>query len=957
VPIRYFLQNVFRKKDFREGQLPIISRAMQQLAVIGLLPTGGGKSITFQLSAFLQPGLCLIVDPIKSLMEDQVRVLKENWIDNCAYINSNLTREEKQAAMADHTYGESQFFFVSPERLVMTEFRQMVQNIHFRGLGQAYAYCVIDEVHCVSEWGHDFRTTYLMLGRNAQKYVHTRAPSGNVCLVGLTATASFDVLADIERELDIQTADEANAVITLENTVRPELFFRVLPVGMEDRISVLNKDFAGMAGNLERLNQPATLRAAKEHHLSELEGNGQYSDEEVSESVDKLTLPAAMLDGKTQNDLCSIVFCPVKGDKHTLGVPTVFENLASGSKGFFFAADKPDEAAKIAGFFTDFTEGDLKHMICTKAFGMGIDKADIRTTYHYNYSGSLESFVQEAGRSGRDKKVAEAVVMISENETYAVSPLCLQYNHPDDYDPAHPEVDFSALPNTWHRKNIRFGLLKNEHVFTTKELAINAIAECVASFKFTTDEQKKAVAARLTDWIVPSNPDKSIHDFFHRMSYRGVNTEKQQMYTLFTEPEFAGAEEGIEEQGNLGNEFDTADQASFLFVLTKQKSYESQIDQIAALLNVNPSAAINPPRYMKRYGEAIQAAYKYSDSFQDYKLQLDEIAGSVQPFALSDKQDKQLQRHYNYHRNGNATGRLIYRMHSAGLLEDYVIDYQRGGISICTLRKYEGIKDYHGHIERYLRRYLSETVVLQKMAELRARCDKPTLVRNIRQCLYFLAEFAYTEIADKRRRATEEIDRVMRTCIREPELKADPLKANFFIKEEIYYYFNAKYARAKFDIEGNPYSLLTDHKYAGFSKIALLDKYLKALNLEGSQQNNYKHLIGSCKKILRALSASDSDREWALLLLKAFAMYAVNNVSYVSQANEDLETGFTRFYDDVDFHGNDLRTVEHHFTAYFDRLKEYLEPDNPSFRDIEAVRLSLLFRLQSKMITQLQQLA
>lgn len=965
VPIRYFLQNVFRKKDFREGQLPIISRAMQQLAVIGLLPTGGGKSITFQLSAFLQPGLCLIVDPIKSLMEDQVRVLKENWIDNCAYINSNLTREEKQAAMADHTYGESQFFFVSPERLVMAEFRQMVQNIHFRGLGLAYAYCVIDEVHCVSEWGHDFRTTYLMLGRNAQRYVHTRAASKNVCLVGLTATASFDVLADIERELDIQTADEANAVITLENTVRPELFFRVLPVGMEDRISVLNKDFAGMAGNLERLNQPATLRAAQVHHLTELEGDGEYSDEDITDSVAELTLPTAMLEGKSQNDLCSIVFCPVKGTGgNVLGVDFVRQNIDSKSVGYYYS----DEDAfthganpEIAKSFTDFTEGDLKHIVCTKAFGMGIDKADIRTTYHYNYSGSLESFVQEAGRSGRDKKVAEAVVMISENETYAVSPLCLQYNHPDDHEPAHPEVNFFPLPNTWHRKNIRFGLLKNEHVFTTKELAINAIAECVRSFQYTTQEQKDSVTARLNDWIVPSNPDKSIHDFFHRMSYRGVNTEKQQMYTLFTEQEFsgadAGAEEGIEEQGNLGNEFDTADQASFLFVLTKQKSYESQIDKIAALLNVNPSAAIKPPTYMKKYGEAIQAAYKYSDSFQDYKLQLDEIADSVHPFALSEGQDKQLQRHYNYHRNGNATGRLIYRMHSAGLLEDYVIDYQRGGISICNLRKYDSIKYYHDHIERYLRRYLSETVVLQKMAELRSRCDKPTLVRNILQCLYFLAEFAYTEIADKRRRATEEIDRVMRTCIREPELKADPLKANFFIKEEIYYYFNAKYARAEFDIDGKPYSLLSDHKDNNISKIALLDKYLKALNLEGSQQNNYKHLIGSCKKILRALSASDSNREWALLLLKAFAMYAVNNASYVSQANEDLETGFTRFYDDVAFHGNDLRTVEHHFTSYFDRLKEYLEPDNPSFRDIEAVRLSLLFRLQSKMITQLQQLA
>ena len=94
--IAFFIQNVFRKVDFREGQLPIISRALQRKPVIGLLPTGGGKSLTFQLVVLLQPGLCLVVDPIKSLMEDQVRVLKENWMDCCEYINSNLGRKEKE---------------------------------------------------------------------------------------------------------------------------------------------------------------------------------------------------------------------------------------------------------------------------------------------------------------------------------------------------------------------------------------------------------------------------------------------------------------------------------------------------------------------------------------------------------------------------------------------------------------------------------------------------------------------------------------------------------------------------------------------------------------------------------------------------------------------------------------------------------------------------------------------
>ena len=236
IPIEYFIQNIFREKSYWEGQLPIISRALQMKPVVGLLPTGGGKSMTFQLSAFLQPGLSIVVDPIKSLMEDQVRVLKLNWIDCCDYINSNLERESRVKKLIDFQYGEKMFLFVSPERFVMEDFRNIIFNIDGSRFGLAFSYCVIDEVHCVSEWGHDFRTTYLMLGKNSQKFLKTRS-SNKVTLIGLTATASFDVLADIERELQIEHNDVANAIIMIENTIRPELFFRVIDVTGKDRIN------------------------------------------------------------------------------------------------------------------------------------------------------------------------------------------------------------------------------------------------------------------------------------------------------------------------------------------------------------------------------------------------------------------------------------------------------------------------------------------------------------------------------------------------------------------------------------------------------------------------------------------------------------------------------------------------------------------------------------------------
>ena len=421
VNINYFIQTIFRKVSFRDGQLPIISRALQQKPVIGLLPTGGGKSLTFQLPTFLQPGLCLVVDPIKSLMEDQVRVLKQNWIDCCEFINSNLNKEERVKKLIDFRLGETMFLFISPERFVMEDFRNIINKINVSKFGLGFSYCVIDEVHCVSEWGHDFRSTYLMLGKNAQRFATTRSKNP-VSLIGLTATASFDVLADIERELQIKHDDVADAIIMIENTIRPELFFRIIDVTNKERIDALNNDFKRIGENLAKINNEKTLLISQKHHFDEF-GKKDFATIETKDFLDESKMefeynPRYLinkpLENISQNDFYAIVFCPVKGEKGNLsGVDFVYESLNSNSKGFFYASDSQDLSTEVQSHFESFTTDKTQHIVCTKAFGMGIDKKDIRSTYHYVYSGSLESLVQEAGRSGRDKKVSEANILIS----------------------------------------------------------------------------------------------------------------------------------------------------------------------------------------------------------------------------------------------------------------------------------------------------------------------------------------------------------------------------------------------------------------------------------------------------------------------------------------------------------------------------------------------------------------
>jgi Superfamily II DNA helicase len=166
------LQNIFRKESFREGQLPILNRALQGKSVIGLLPTGGGKSLTYQIASLLQAGVTMVIDPIKSLMQDQYDNLLKNGIDSCNFINSKLTREEKTIATNQIADSKVLFTFVSPERLQIEEFRLSLKEMYKNKV--YFSYCVIDEVHCVSEWGHDFRTSYLSLGKNAIEHCKTK---------------------------------------------------------------------------------------------------------------------------------------------------------------------------------------------------------------------------------------------------------------------------------------------------------------------------------------------------------------------------------------------------------------------------------------------------------------------------------------------------------------------------------------------------------------------------------------------------------------------------------------------------------------------------------------------------------------------------------------------------------------------------------------------------------------
>ena len=406
--LRYFLKLIFRKEDFRPGQLPILSRALQLKSVIGLLPTGGGKSLTYQLAAMLQPGVTLVVDPLRGLMKDQYDGLLKTGVDCISYINSDITknREERERREDALTGAQIQIMFLSPERLSIHRFREVLRSMRESDI--FFAYGVIDEVHCVSEWGHDFRLAYLHLGRNLYNYVlpkEVESADNHISLFGLTATASFDVLADVERELSGSNSYslEDDAIVRYENTNRLELQYYVYPVDASAvakarMVDELKEDMVLNAindatekiqeiqneGNIDEIKKRFIEREniSDESKIAEINSTDLYTDVEEDWYTERHT------------DVAGIVFC-IRANKEgkpdvRLSVPTVANTLREHNINRISTYKGGDDTSCQ----DEFLAGDTSLMVATKAFGMGIDKSNVRITVHWNYPGSLESFVQ-----------------------------------------------------------------------------------------------------------------------------------------------------------------------------------------------------------------------------------------------------------------------------------------------------------------------------------------------------------------------------------------------------------------------------------------------------------------------------------------------------------------------------------------------------------------------------------
>lgn len=399
--LSYLMRNIFWKEEFRPGQLEVIARALQRQDVIALLPTGAGKSLTYQLTSLLQPGLTIVVDPLKSLMRDQDKSLKAYGIDRSVFINSSLNTAQIADTMNQVAQGWHQFVFVSPERLLIKKFRHMLRSMQ----GQVFAYCVVDEAHCVSEWGHDFRIPYLRLGDVARRFCPS--PDGNLPIVALTGTASYDVLRDVQIELNIPNSE---ALVRPDTYEREELHFDIVKTP---------PPAAGPGGMWARCS--STKRTALRNMLADIPS---HVDLIGYTEFEKMMVPNA------KPPSAGLVFCPHKAGP--FGAQTVAAHLTEAypalapAIGTYHGADDGGDGmddAALQQMQIDFMSGRKSLLACTKAFGMGIDKPNIRFTIHFAMPQSIEAFYQEAGRAGRDRKKAYCGLIYTDTDTGHDGPM------------------------------------------------------------------------------------------------------------------------------------------------------------------------------------------------------------------------------------------------------------------------------------------------------------------------------------------------------------------------------------------------------------------------------------------------------------------------------------------------------------------------------------------------------
>jgi len=901
--LEYFLQLIFRKEGFRPGQLPILNRALQNKSVIGLLPTGGGKSLTYQLAAILQPGVTLIVDPLRSLMKDQYDGLITAGIDSCAYINSTQTKKEKHEAERKMEQSKLLFIFLSPERLAIYKFREKLKNMH--ELNVYFSYGVIDEVHCVSEWGHDFRFSYLHLGRNLYNYV--RSKNSIISLFGLTATASFDVLADVERELSGNGAFplDSETIVRYENSNRLELQYKIekVRVDFQDEYEVLlNSNYATPA-KIDRIKTKYKILLDNELPLPvKISDKWGFYDAKKDFLKDYVRIIPTYIDEiQSENSIKNIKESFAERQGNSIGINNELEIEITND--FYSERSDYDDAGivfcphkKSTGISVEkINESLVKFIPDTGTFSGGDDDDKINTSMQ-----NLELF----GRSGRDRKMALSVILLSDYKLVRINRNHTNHEFPQQLKGRWFKSD--DLNQIMDHFNVKIENQYMDYLTPDNDLIRLFCKEGTNPKYFGFDNcndnqcvmfnkcQLKKVTKEAEGWIYKE-------DLFEILKENNITIDKKNI------------------------EYQNADYETVMYFYNN--SFKGEVIEKMSMYKI-----LHLEKTDVFFGDDTEIRTRDITTVDGFLTTL--IESNIDDEIVSFIKYIRPNRANDIEGTDTDLAKAIYRMTCIELIEDFTQDYANDRYRIVSVRKKEG--DYYDGLERFLLRYYSVDRAKEEIKdvyniEVKSSSD---LEKEIFQCLNYLTTFVYDKISVKRKRAIDD----MRTfCITGADETKDWKETNEELKDFIYYYFNSKYAKSDYiATNGEDYSITVDTDKGKDSKDWILFKYLKVIdeNIEGGTPiDNVKHLQGAVRLLRRSLT----DTNPALSLLNSFCIFYLG-----TNNNENLEKEVIKSYKEGMLGFAERENDLNNFWNLFKKYNHFLKPFSDSKLDKLKTEITLM---------------